>query len=518
MEAQIAADQVNCDLILNVLMAESAPEYLGYYPGAELVFAIVCPLGSPYNRVVEALQNYLVQFNYKVKRVQLSDYFDDLLVQLGSDLARRTDDPAATASHKIAAGNEIRRISKQNDIMALVAAGVIADWRREENKASGRKSNQRRSSPISNSAHIISTVRRPEEATTLRRIYGSGFFLIGVNASREEREHYLAEKGIKGENAIRLMETDAKESVEYGQATRDAFQMADVFLSSDSAGADYADQVSRFLDLLFGCPTLTPSPQEQAMFMAYAASLRSGDLSRQVGAAVVDSHGDLISVGCNEAPKPGGGLYDPPSRGQPSHRDIEQGEDSNEREKEIIADRIVQELGGDVDPRAVRTSLKTAGFFDITEFGRSVHAEMEALLACARSGRSARGATLYTTTFPCHNCTRHIIAAGIKKVIYIEPYAKSRASALHPDEISVDLEDPVKVPFLPFVGVGPRRYFDLFSLTLSTGYPIERKKEGKLISWSRETAAVRLQVKPSTYLQRELLAYATLKAIRSSHG
>jgi deoxycytidylate deaminase len=293
--------------------------------------------------------------------------------------------------------------------------------------------------------------------------------------------------------------------------------MADVFLSGDAAGAGYADQVSRFLDLLFGCPTLTPTPQEQAMFMAYAASLRSGDLSRQVGAAIIDSHGDLISVGCNEAPKPGGGLYDPPAPGKPSHRDIERGEDSNEREKEIIADRVVKELGG-VDPQAVRSSLKAAGFFDITEFGRAVHAEMEALLACARSGRSARGASLYTTTFPCHNCTRHIIAAGISTVIYIEPYAKSRASALHPDEISVDREEDGKVPFLPFVGVGPRRYFDLFSLTLSTGYPIERKKDGKLVLWSRATAAVRLQVKPNTYLQREWLASGDLDRILSSHG
>jgi deoxycytidylate deaminase len=223
------------------------------------------------------------------------------------------------------------------------------------------------------------------------------------------------------------METDAKEKVDYGQATRDAFQMADVFLSSDSA-----DQVSRFLSLLFGCPTLTPTPQEQAMFMAYAASLRSGDLSRQVGAALIDSYGDLISVGCNEAPKSGGGLYDPPTAGKPSHRDIELGSDSNELEKEAIADRIVKGLEGASDPDAVRSSLKAAGFFDITEFGRSVHAEMEALLACARSGRSARNAILYTTTFPCHNCTRHIIAGGISKVIYIEPYAKSRASDLHP--------------------------------------------------------------------------------------
>jgi hypothetical protein len=120
--------------------------------------------------------------------------------------------------------------------------------------------------------------------------------------------------------------------------------------------------------------------------------------------------------------------------------------------------------------------------------------------------------------FHATNCTRHIMAAGIRRVIYIEPYAKSRASDLHPDEISVDRVEEGKVPFLPFVGVGPRRYFDLFSLTLSTGYPIERKKDGKLIPWTGATAAVRLQVKPSTYLQRELLAYGTLKRIRSANG
>jgi deoxycytidylate deaminase len=499
-------------------MAQQDPEYLGYYPDAELVFAIVCPLGTPYRRVVEALGNYLKHFGYKTEKIQVSDYFSDLLLQLGSDLKPEAADATAIAHYKIAAGNQIRDLSKKNDIMALVAAAAIADLRREVNRELGRRPNKRRSLPLNNTAYVISTVRRPEEVTALRRIYGDGFFLIGVNASREVREHYLSERDIAGEAATTLMETDAKEKLEHGQATRDAFQMADVFLSGDPSGSDYGDQVSRFLDLLFGKPTLTPEAQEQAMFMAYAASLRSGDLSRQVGAAIIDSHGDLISVGCNEAPKFGGGLYNPPVAGKPSHRDIERGEDSNEREKESMAERIVQELGGGIDAPAVRSGLKAAGFFDITEFGRAVHAEMEALLACARSGRSARGAILYTTTFPCHNCTRHIIAAGISKVIYIEPYAKSRASALHPDEISVDREVSGKVPFLPFVGVGPRRYFDLFSLTLSTGYSIERKEDGKLTTWSRPTAAVRSQVKPSTYLQRELLASDALKGILSSHG
>ena len=54
-------------------MLDQDPEYLGYYPGAELVFAIVCPLGTPYSRVVEALTNYLRQFNYKTKAIRLSE-------------------------------------------------------------------------------------------------------------------------------------------------------------------------------------------------------------------------------------------------------------------------------------------------------------------------------------------------------------------------------------------------------------------------------------------------------------
>jgi deoxycytidylate deaminase len=213
------------------------------------------------------------------------------------------------------------------------------------------------------------------------------------------------------------------------------------------------------------------------MFMAYAASLRSGDLSRQVGAALIDDTGDLISVGHNDVPKFGGGLYGPEGG---SERDIERKYDSNAIEKNKMIAAILQELGrNDLTVEQARSILKPTGLTDITEFGRSVHAEMEALLACARTARSARNATLYSTTFPCHNCCRHIIAAGIKRVVYVEPYPKSKAPTLHGDAISVDQVSEHMVPFLPFIGIGPRRYFDLFSLKLSTGYPIERKEGGK---------------------------------------
>ena len=120
---------------------------------------------------------------------------------------------------------------------------------------------------------------------------------------------------------------------------------------------------------------------------------------------------------------------------------------------------------------------------DITEFGRSVHAEMDALIAAGRAGVSFREATLFTTTFPCHTCTRHIVAAGIKRVVYIEPYPKSLAQTLHADAIRLVGDDStknagqpdVRIPFEPFVGIGPRRFFDLFSLMLSSGSTIKRK-------------------------------------------
>lgn len=104
------------------------------------------------------------------------------------------------------------------------------------------------------------------------------------------------------------------------------------------------------------------------------------------------------------------------------------------------------------------------------------------------------------TTFPCHYCARHIVAAGIYEVQYIEPYPKSKALQLHADAIETsaakwypptepnmrsdeitnrkrrktllaappapgtDPEPQVPAPeigkvlFRPFVGVAPRMY------------------------------------------------------------
>jgi len=52
----------------------------------------------------------------------------------------------------------------------------------------------------------------------------------------------------------------------------------------------------------------------------------------------------------------------------------------------------------------------------------TIHAEMNALLYCAKEGISVKGCTIYATHFPCLNCTKALIQAGIKKLYFKNDY------------------------------------------------------------------------------------------------
>ncbi len=157
------------------------------------------------------------------------------------------------------------------------------------------------------------------------------------------------------------------------------------------------------------------------------------------------------------------------------------------------------------------TLLESSSIADLTEYGRVVHAEMEAMLSCARNGIGTVGTTLYSTTFPCHNCAKHIVAVGINRVVYIEPYAKSKAFEFHTDSIAKVEPDDFeydKVCFEPFVGVGPRKFFDLFSMRHGSSYKMTRKEKetGVKKEWHIEESQLRLQMLPSSYLDLEFEA------------
>ena len=51
-----------------------------------------------------------------------------------------------------------------------------------------------------------------------------------------------------------------------------------------------------------------------------------------------------------------------------------------------------------------------------------LHAEANAMMKIAKSTHNANGATLYITLSPCKECSKLILQAGIKRVVYINAY------------------------------------------------------------------------------------------------
>ncbi len=51
-----------------------------------------------------------------------------------------------------------------------------------------------------------------------------------------------------------------------------------------------------------------------------------------------------------------------------------------------------------------------------------IHAEMNAIIWAARKGISIEGATVYVTLEPCSECSKNLIASGIKRIVYTVAY------------------------------------------------------------------------------------------------
>ena len=119
---------------------------------------------------------------------------------------------------------------------------------------------------------------------------------------------------------------------------------------------------------------------EYFMGIALLSGLRSKDPSTQVGACIVDSQTNrILSVGYNGLPI---GCSD---------------------------DNFPWERDGE--------------FLD-TKYPYVVHAELNAILN--NRNTSLEGSKIYTTLFPCNECTKAIIQAGIKEIIYLsDKYAKT---------------------------------------------------------------------------------------------
>jgi deoxycytidylate deaminase len=220
------------------------------------------------------------------------------------------------------------------------------------------------------------------------------------------------------------------------------------------------------------------------MYNATSQASTSACLSRQVGAAIFSEVGELIGVGANDVPKFKGGLYCSED-GDSDYRcfKLTNGICHNDDRKDRLYAAIIRELRQEnalvpgVVAGKVIAALKRTDIKNLIEYSRAVHAEMEAIISVARGNKPGlAGATLYCTTFPCHSCARHIVASGIKKVLYIEPYAKSLAVALHGDAVSMrETDHESRVTFLQYEGAAPKNMIRLFK------HGLERKRDGRMI-------------------------------------
>lgn len=469
---------------------------------SELVIGIVSPVGTNSSDIKTDIIDCLKKFKYKSNIIKVSE---EILSPFVVNLPDFSDNEFERISFFMNEGNKIRKKTKDTAILMKGVAAFISDNYRADNGEGPQ--------PQPRNAYIIDSIKHPDEVEFLRNTYGDGFHLIGISDTYDNRINYLTEqKGMSKENAILLLNRDNNEKDKNGQHTGDVYQQADYFISAEDSRKAMRAHVFRLLDLLFGNPFITPTFEEYAMFRAYVASLRSADLSRQIG-VVVTKENEILAEGVNDCPRAFGGLYWPVYNDkdggyidETDGRDymFKGGYDSNKIEQQKIIKNILNKLDCPNTDENIE-KIKSTGIGALTEFGRVVHGEMEALMMCARNGISTKECSMYMTTFPCHNCAKHIIAAGIKRVTYIEPYPKSKALEFYTNEISQNEQDSdKKVIFIPFKGVGPHRFIDLFSMHSIRWYSRNRKdKEGYVVHWDRNKASLRNPMSLMNYIEME---------------
>lgn len=478
----------------------------------ELVIALTGPIGSgctfTAKRLVEIFEH---DYGYIPHYIRVSGFIAELADAVGAGNLAALGGFARVREYQ-KAGNEYRRRYGAG----VLAKHVVDEIHRHREGNGGFREGASRAVPVAEPrrvVHIVDSIKNPEEVSLLQQVYGRALWLIGVFAPHSKRRKRLNDAGFNGAEIETVIEIDENEPFSHGQKVRKTVEAADFFIrnESDQMGAMDA-QLRRFISLILDIGVITPTRHERAMAVASSAAVSSACLSRQVGAAVYSEAGELLGVGANDVPKYGGGLYsaDHPNDSRCAY--WKGGDCLNDREKDRLTEQIVLDIKDLLLPEKKGEALalvRKSRVSDLIEFSRAVHAEMEAIVSVARSGRKGIiNGRLYTTTFPCHNCARHIVAAGISEVYYIEPYPKSLALSLHDDAISdLSSDEGSKCVFLQFEGVAPKNVEKLFRIKS------DRKQDGRIVAQSPKQAMPVADTPLDAIHEREDIVIATLPTL-----
>jgi deoxycytidylate deaminase len=527
---------------------------VGPIAGPELIVGLVGTVDLDMDMVATHVARALREVAYASYTIRLSDLLRQVDLGLELEPEDTQGDRAGFIETHQDAGDLLRTKTQRGDLLALLAIARIRELRRHfgsdqaeaEQPATVKSPNQipldrevldlyqGLRPPLSRTAFILRSLKHPDEARTLRDVYGPRFVLIGAHDGTGDSGDFAAEIAHSRSHALRkkdkddarrIMERD-NEDVEtpFGQNVLATFPLSDFFLDVGSEKRLKAE-ASRFVELLFSSPYRTPKQDEVGMSVAHAASLRSAALGRQVGAAVLDESGAVVSVGTNEVPKSHGGQYWTDDEYDKRDFCFQDGSDSSDTMRRAILSEMLdrykkfnietprrEDSKDELTIEELLPVLKSTRIGNLVEFGRTVHAEMAALVDAARRGVSVKDTILYTTTFPCHTCARHIVGAGVSEVVFLEQYSKSMALDLHQDSIFVGVAGTKhQIGFRQYSGIAPRRYSQLFTM-------VDRKDDlGYRISFRPESALPRGVDLQPFYQYREWRAVADAsEALRDS--
>ena len=423
-----------------------------------------------------------------------NDLIGELLQDLGDNL-RRCGNPWCYETHYTSV--------KPEAVFSLAEAAndIIKFYRsRERENATGEPRIKQ---------FVIEAFRNPYEVEFFRNRYYE-FYLISLFADYEKRRgrEKFSEKRDKRDRGEDLGSQDF-----FKQNVSECVRLSDIAINNDNSISELRKKLVTYFALVKQPGCFAPEWKETAMHMAYSMSVRSTCVCRQVGAVIEGANGYIIGAGWNDvgAGQVGCGyrhykdfkrmeseilISNPPGDEGFRRWLIAYGDDEKDsfcykdKYSEYTIRKKLKKIEKHRPHDFSRLTLKEKRYlteslqseFKMMQYCRALHAEENAILQTAViGGMGVREGTVYTTTFPCELCAKKIYQAGIKRVVYTEPYPRS---------ISKDVffrDGTRQIECEQFEGVKSQSYFRLYKAT------IDKKEFQRLQSLVGETKQPGLQ-------------------------
>ncbi len=302
--------------------------------------------------------------------------YKSLSDELREVLAKEKTGP--TRENLIARGNELRQKHGGSYLSRLVVASI------------GKDRN-----------YVVDSLRNPEEIKELQKL--ANFHLWNIEADEKTRFERIVKRNREGDPKTLegFKEFEAKESSSQeksGQQLEECAKMAEHTITNDSTLVEMFAKVDSLL-LQTPMELKRPSWDEYFMNIAKEVAMRSNCIKRKVAAVVVKDK-RIISTGYNGTPR---GVKNCDEGGCP------------------------------------RCNAFVQGGTQLEECLCS-HAEENAIVQAAYHGIPIKESTLYSTYSPCLTCSKMIINAGIKKVVYNAEYPLGGRAVKMLEEAGVEAE------------------------------------------------------------------------------